>query len=250
MENFENPFESVKPCARRQMNIFYLIDCSGSMRGNKIESINQVMPDIMRTIADIDESNKDNAQIKVACLEFSSGCQWKYPQPVSASDFKWQDIQAGGLTDLGSAFKELKAHMSRKTDLASEEGHYAPAIILLSDGHPTDAWKNALKDLQANKWFQVATKVAIAIGEDADKNVLTEFAEKQDELVITVHNLDALKNVIRLVSCTVSRVGSNSTSVGDKKKSDEIKEEIDDAVKETSGAENGNHKEPQADEWD
>ena len=87
MENL-NPYESVKPCARRQMNLFYLIDCSGSMRGNKIESINQVMPDIMRTIADIDESNKDNAQIKVACLEFSSGCQWKYPQPVLANDFK------------------------------------------------------------------------------------------------------------------------------------------------------------------
>ena len=210
MENL-NPFESVKPCARRQMNLFYLIDCSGSMRGNKIESINQVMPDIMRTIADIDESNKDNAQIKVACLEFSSGCQWKYPQPVLANDFKWQDIQAGGVTDLGAA---------------------------------------ALKDLQSNKWFQVATKVAIAVGDDADKTVLNEFADNKDELVITVHNLDALKSVIRLVSCTVSKIGSNSTSVGEKTKSDEISEMVDDAVKETPGAENANHQKPQPDIWD
>lgn len=249
MENL-NPFESVKPCARRQMNLFYLIDCSSSMRGNKIESINQVMPDIMRTIADIDESNKDNAQIKVACLEFSTGCQWKYPQPVLANDFKWQDIQAGGVTDLGAAFKELRAHMSRNSDLASDTGHYAPAVILLSDGRPTDAWKNALKDLQSNKWFQVATKVAIAVGDDADKTVLNEFADNKDELVITVHNLNALKSVIRLVSCTVSKIGSNSTSVGEKTKSDEICEMVDDAVKETPGAENANHQKPQPDIWD
>lgn len=249
MENL-NPFESVKPCARRQMNLFYMIDCSGSMRGNKIESINQVMPDIMKTIADIDESNKDNAQIKIACLEFSSGCQWKYPQPVPAGDFKWQDIQAGGVTDLGAAFLELRSHMSRNSDLTSNTGHYAPAVILLSDGRPTDAWKTALKDLQANKWFQAATKVAIAVGEDADKTVLKEFADNEDELVITVHNLDALKSVIRLVSCTVSKVGSNSTSVGDKSKNDEIKKIVDEGVKDTQGAENANHKDPQPDIWD
>lgn len=249
METF-NPFESVKPCARRQMNLFYLIDCSGSMKGNKIESVNQVMPNIMKTIADIDESNKDNAQIKVACLEFSTGCQWKYPQPVSAGDFKWQDIQADGVTDLGAAFRELRSHMSRKSDLASDTGHYAPAVILISDGRPTDAWKTALSDLQDNKWFQAATKVAIAVGEGADKTVLKEFTDNEDELVITVHNVDALKNVIRLVSCTVSKVGSCSTSVGDKSKNDEIREIVDEGVMETDGAENANHKDRQPDDWD
>lgn len=245
-----NPFESVKPCARRQMNLFYLIDCSGSMRGNKIESINQVMPEIMQTIADIDQSNKDNAQIKVACLEFSSGCQWKYPEPVPANEFKWQDIQAGGVTDLGAAFKELREHLSRQSDLDSDTGHYAPAVILLSDGRPTDAWKNALKDLKANKWFQVATKVSIGIGEDADKTVLNEFADNQEELVITVHNLDALKNVIRLVSCSVSKVGSSSCSVGQKSKDDEIKEQVDEGVKQTEGAENAKNPDNQTDIWD
>jgi uncharacterized protein YegL len=151
---------------------------------------------------------------------------------------------------LGAAFKELRAHMSRNSDLAADTGHYAPAVILLSDGRPTDSWKNALKDLQSNKWFDAATKIAIAVGDDADKTVLNQFADNEEEMVITVHNLDALKSVIRLVSCTVSKIGSNSTSVGDKTKSEEIKELVDEGVKETPGAENANHQNPQPDKWD
>lgn len=40
------------PCARRRMNMFYLIDTSGSMNHNGcIESVNEAMPEIIEIIA-------------------------------------------------------------------------------------------------------------------------------------------------------------------------------------------------------
>lgn len=249
MNNFIS-ISDVVPCARRQMNLFYLIDCSGSMRGNKIEAINQNMPEIMRMIAEIDDSNKDNAQIKVSCLEFATGVQWKYPEPVAASEFKWQDIVAGGSTDMGAAFRELKNQMSRTKFLASETGHYAPAVILLSDGQPNDDWESALKDLKTNKWFNAAIKVAIAIGESAEQEPLRAFTG-DEEMIITVHSLDALKNVIKVMSRGVSQIGSNSSSVGTKSKQDEVAQLIDEAVKETENAENVNNPQKNPlDDWD
>ena len=61
MENL-NPFESVKPCARRQMNLFYLIDCSGSMRGNK-------RTEAGKATALIEESFKGLIPIKIVAFD-------------------------------------------------------------------------------------------------------------------------------------------------------------------------------------
>ena len=63
----------VKDAVRRVMNLYYLIDTSGSMSGSRIESINQVMPEVVQLVADISNSNNDTAEIKVNALCFSTG---------------------------------------------------------------------------------------------------------------------------------------------------------------------------------
>ena len=92
-------------------------------------------------------------------------------------------------------------------------GSFAPVIIILSDGAPTDHTEHALDKLKANNWFKVATKVAIAIGVDCIKSTLIDFTGNK-EAVLTVHNVDELKKIIRMVSVTASRVNSKTTSVG------------------------------------
>ena len=46
------------------------------------------------------------------------------------------------------------------------------------------------------------------------------------EAVITVHDRETLKNVIRLVSCSVSRTGSSLTSTDNKSKEEILDEDI------------------------
>ena len=51
-----------RPSARRRMNMFYLLDTSGSMRYKDcIGSVNRAMPEIVDILREISESNHDRA---------------------------------------------------------------------------------------------------------------------------------------------------------------------------------------------
>ena len=89
--------DDVESVPRRTMTLFFVIDTSGSMIGNKIGAVNDAVVNVLPMLNDISESNPD-AEIKVAALEFSSGCQWLYSEPKLASEFIWQDVTASGLT--------------------------------------------------------------------------------------------------------------------------------------------------------
>ncbi len=207
-----DPF-AVEAITRRVMPLIFMVDTSGSMGGAKIAALNTAVRESLNEVGEISKNNSD-AQIKVGALEFSSDAQWMYPQLEDSESFKWQDLQAGGLTSFGAAINELNNKLSQSHGFMSEpSGMRAPAIILLSDGEPTDEYKHALEKIKGNNWFKIAVKVAIAIGDDANKDILAEFTGNI-EAVITVHNIDQLKKIIRVVSVTSSMVTSRSTPVG------------------------------------
>lgn len=198
---------------RRVMPLIFLVDTSGSMSGAKIASVNTAVQEALNDVGEISKNNSD-AQIKIAALEFASDTAWMYPQPMDSETFIWQDLEAGGLTSFGAALTELNDKLSKSHGFMAEPtGSRAPAIILLSDGEPTDDYKHALEKIKGNPWFKVGVKVAIAIGDDADQSVLAEFTGNV-ESVITVHTVDQLKKIIHTVSVTASQVASQSASVG------------------------------------
>lgn len=196
---------------RRVMPLIFMVDTSGSMLGAKIGSLNAAVREALNEVSEISKNNAD-AQIKVAALEFSSGASWMYDKLIEAESFQWQDLQAAGLTSFGAACEELNQKLSQSHGWMTEPtGTRLPAIILLSDGGPTDEWKHALDKLKGNPWFKNGCKIAIAIGDDADKDVLTEFTGNV-EAVLEARNVDQLKMLIKTVSATVSKVNSQSAS--------------------------------------
>ena len=62
---------------RRTMTLFFLVDTSGSMSGDKIGAVNEAIREVIPEIKDISSENAD-AQIKIVVLEFSSGARWLY----------------------------------------------------------------------------------------------------------------------------------------------------------------------------
>lgn len=206
----ENPF-ALDEIPRRVMPLIFLVDTSGSMEGSKIASLNTAVREALNDVGEISRNNSD-AQIKVAVLEFNSSVNWMYPQPIVAEQFQWQDLNAGGMTSLGEALDGLNSKLSKSNGFMAEpSGSRAPAIILLSDGEPTDDYTHALDKIKGNPWYKVAVKVAIAVGDDANKSVLADFTGNI-ESVITVHNVDQLKRIIHTVSVTASQVASQGTS--------------------------------------
>lgn len=208
-------FNIVDEIPRKVMTLFYLVDTSGSMAGAKIGALNTAVRETLPIIEEISKNSSD-AKIKIAVLEFSSGCEWMYPTPTDVESFEWRDLQASGLTSLGEAYDNLSNKLSQRHGFMVEaSGSFSPVIILLSDGIPTDHPEHALSKLKSNNWFKVATKIAIAIGDDtnAAKPTFIDFTGNE-EAVLTVHNIDELKKIIRMVSVTASRVNSKNTSVG------------------------------------
>ena len=220
-------FDDVEGIVKRQMVLFFVIDTSGSMMGTKIGAVNTAIREVLPELKDAGGSDVD---LKVACLTFSSGCQWMYPTPIASESFQWNNVEADGVTDLGAACRELSEKLSKNGFLKAPSGSVAPAIFLMSDGEPTDDFESGLNLLKQNNWFKYAIKVAVAIGDDANKDVLAKFTGNI-EAVITVHTPEALKKWIRKVSITSSQIGSKSQPASDgqiQSKQDAMIDEIKD----------------------
>ena len=205
-------FDEVEVFPRRVMVLFFIVDTSASMNGEKIASLNVAVREVLPIISELSTENPD-ALIKIAAMEFSSGVEWMYPQPIEVEKFQWRDLEAGGLTCLGEACTELCSQLSTKAYMAEPTGSFAPAIILMSDGEPVDDYKRGLEKLKGNRWFNAAIKVAIAIGQDANQDILAEFTGNS-EAVLTVHNKEQLKKIIHFVSVSSIIEGSKRASVG------------------------------------
>ena len=222
---------------RKTLTVFFLIDTSGSMAGGKISSLNVAIRETLPMLSQISSENTDT-EIKIAALQFASGCDWMYPRPLLVEDFEWNDLEANGLTSLGAAYQELQKKLSQTSGFMQEaNASCAPVMILFSDGVPTDDAKHGIEHLKDNNWYKAAIKIAVAIGDDANKDVLKEFVNNNSEAVLTVHNVTDLKKMIYLVSVTASQVASKGVSVGvdaPDSRQDEVMQDIKKAIKKDS----------------
>jgi uncharacterized protein YegL len=205
-----NAFEGVAPIMKRQLVIFFVIDKSGSMSGTKIGAVNTAIREVLPELKGIGGAD---AELKIAALLFSGDAEWMYPEPVPAHAFQWNTVTVDTVTNLGAACDELCAKMTKNAFLKAPSASYAPVVILLSDGQPTDEYKAPLDMLKRNNWFRHAIRFAIAIGDDADEDVLAEFTGNK-EAVVRVHTPEALKKIIKFVTVTSSQVGCKGDDLG------------------------------------
>jgi len=221
--------ENIEEVAARTMALFYLFDTSGSMSGTKIGQVNYAMKDIPKIIADVADGAA-NANIVVAAATFDSSVNWITPKPQTPEEFinSWHDLQAGGLTSLGGALKELNEKMSRKAFLGDNPmGYLAPGIIILTDGEPTDEWQKPLEELKKNNWFKNAIKIAFAVGDDANKQVLAEVCGTP-EAVVSIDDPEKIRQYIKFVTASVSKTGTTSATAMDQTAQEAVIEQIKD----------------------
>ena len=218
---------NIEEVATRTMPMFYLFDKSGSMTGTKIGQVNYAMRDIPKIIKNISD-NAPNANIVVAAAAFSNDVEWITPKPQTPEEFMnaWTDMKAEGLTSFGAALKSLNEKMSRKEFLGDNPmGYMLPGVIILGDGEPTDDWETPLKELKKNNWFKNAIKVAFAVGDDANKDVLAEVCGSK-EAVISIDDPEKIRQYIKFVTAAVSKTGTTSSIGKDPQQS--VNEELAD----------------------
>ncbi len=211
MLDFDDDPLSATGVSRKSLVIFFLIDTSGSMKGKKMGELNTVMEELIPEIRKVGEAD---TEVKVAVLTFSTDVKWMYSTPIPIEDFEWARLRANGVTSMGAAFKELNLRMSRNSFLNSPSLSFAPVIFLMTDGYPSDDYKEGLKELQANSWYKFGLKAALGIGNEANDDVLAEFTGSADT-VVHAYSGGQLAQMIKIIAVTSSQIGSKSMTLSD-----------------------------------
>lgn len=195
--------------ATRPLHFIWITDCSGSMSvDGKIQALNTAIHEALPHMQKVAEENP-NAQVLVRAVRFSHGAAWHMADPTPVADFQWSDLKAGGETDLGHALTMVAEQL--KMPPMSDRA-LPPVLVLVSDGQPTDDYRSGLKALMAEPWGKKAVRIAIAIGDDADLDVLQQFIGNPELKPLQAHNAETLVRYIKWVSTQVLQSASSPAS--------------------------------------
>jgi uncharacterized protein YegL len=194
----------------RPLYFFWLADCSGSMlRDGRIQALNNAAAEALPHMRRVAKDNP-NVEVIVRVLRFSTGAAWVGEGATPLARFVWPALQAGGVTDLGSAIRLLSEDLQSPP---MPKRALSPVVVLLSDGRPTDDYDTALHDLLQLPWGQHAVRLAVAIGRDADRDVLRQFISDPNVAPLEANSPEALARQMRWVS-TVALDAASSPRVG------------------------------------
>jgi uncharacterized protein YegL len=192
--------------ASRPLHFIWITDTSGSMdAGGKIQTLNlairEALPHMQRVA-----SENPNAEVLVRVLAFSNGARWLVSQPTPVAEFTWTDLKAGGITDMGEALSML-AEQLRVPPMTNRA--LQPVLVLVSDGQATDDFQSGLDQLLAEPWGTKAVRIAIAIGRDADHEVLQHFIGNPELRPLAANRPDDLVRYIHWASTAVLQSASS-----------------------------------------
>ncbi len=193
---------------RPELTVFYILDTSGSMKGQPIDVLNRAMTGTVDALKQVAARNS-NVAVKIAVMEFNTRCRWIQPSgPEYLEHFVWDNLSAEGLTYVAEPLEELNKKLSRSAWLASTSGHYLPVIIFMTDGHALDDYQSALGSIMQNDWFSKATRIGFAIGKDPDTDMVARITG-DPERVIRTKDLGIFKKMLQFVSVSSVTITSH-----------------------------------------
>jgi len=182
--------------APRALHFIWILDVSDSMNvDNKIQSLNNALREAIPAMQDAARTHPE-AHVLVRVVRFSDGAQWHIAEPTPLEALRWEDLKARGETHLGAALRMVADGLK---NLPVERG-LPPHLVLVSDGFPTDDWKAGLRALMDQPLGQAAVRLAVAIGEDADVQVLEGFIGNREFHVLRANNAAVLAQKIIFAS--------------------------------------------------
>ncbi len=195
--------------ANRPLDFIFIVDCSSSMKNQgKMDALNEAISNAIPHMQRVAEDNP-NASIRIRVIKFASGASWHIEEAVNVEDFIWTDLETGGVTDMGKAF-DLLADAIDVNNMA--ERALPPVLVLVSDGQPTDDYKESLDRLLKMPWGIKAVKLAIAIGKSANERVLKQFINSEYVDVLKAENSHHLTEYIKWASTVVLNAASSPAS--------------------------------------
>jgi len=190
----------------RRLPVYILIDTSGSMKGEPIESVKVGLADMIATL------RLDPYALETACISiitYNSKVEQIVPL-TPLEDLQLPDIVVpeSGATFMGAALNLLCERYDAEVNIGSKEqkGDWMPLLFVLTDGKPADlqAYNEAIENIKKHQFTNI---VACAAGPKAKIDPLKKLTDN----VFTLDTMDSntFKKFFQWVSINV--IGGGKT---------------------------------------
>jgi uncharacterized protein YegL len=194
--------------ARRPLHFIVMADCSGSMKGEKMQALNYALRSMLPHLVTW-ERDQLQAQLLMRVLKFATVPQWHAGEPLPVAELiaSWRNLEYvyQGRTNMGAAFREVSDALGPDK---LERRALRPAILLITDGLPTDPpgeFEAGLGALASTAAGRASLRVAVAIGRDANSEPLNRF-RSPDAPILVADSTDDIVDRLVAASIAVSRM--------------------------------------------
>lgn len=181
----------------RKLPVYLLLDTSGSMYGEPIESVKN---GVQMLVSALRQDPYALETVHLGIITFDSQAQEVTPL-TELSQFQAPELKARGQTALGHALELLAKKVDEEVVKTTPEkkGDWKPLVFIMSDGAPTDDLEKGLAAMKEKKFGMV---VACAAGENADIPLLKRITES----VVRLDNMEneTVRAFFKWVSASVS----------------------------------------------
>lgn len=207
-----NPNDYKAPEAKK-LPVILLLDVSGSMRGEKIDSLYNATIDMIETFA---AAQAREQEIDVAIITFGDKLDL-HTSYTPVKDLRARGINkltASGQTPMGTAVKMAKDMIDDKTVTTGRI--FRPAVVLVSDGEPTDSWEEPFKSFINDGRSAKCQRFAVAIGKSARRDVLEKFT-LDSKAVFYAEDAKDISEQFKTISMSISTTAQKPSATEEKK---------------------------------
>ena len=186
----------------RRLPVYFLIDCSSSMKGDAINAVDQGFKILLMKLS----SDPHTSEIVwISIIVFNSVPRQMIPL-CPLGNFKKLPLILGGSSNLGRALKFLNNQIINEVRKQTDEqnGDWKPLVFLLSDGKLTDNI-----DTVNLEYFKKINLIACGVGVDVNLKNLKKITDK----VVLMKDLtmNSFNQLIDLIGSTMM-IASQRTS--------------------------------------
>lgn len=187
----------------KPLPVVLLLDTSGSMSGGGEQSkIAELEKAVQEMIKDFAHEEQLETEIQLAVITFgNNGVQLALPY-TNASKVELQKLEASGNTPMGAALHMAKDMIEDKETTPGRA--YRPLVILCSDGEPNDSWEDPMDAFISSGRSSKCDRMAMAIGSDANENVLKRFIAGTDNSLFYAKDASSLHKFFKFVTMSVT----------------------------------------------
>lgn len=192
--------DDIEPVQARTLPVILLLDTSGSMRqDDKIDVLNESVAEMIKELASVDAGH---GFITLTLIAFGGESAEIIQKNVPVASIAFTPLIARGKTPLGHAFELALGLIEDRDEISSKA--YRPTIALISDGLPVPALAGELDALVSSERGSKSSRFALAIGADADRDLLAGFALGGD--VREASEAAEIRHFLQWVTNTVAQV--------------------------------------------